>query len=103
MVGHLGQVAFVIWRESVEALLVVGILDAWLLRRVAAGANSPARHSLWSGALAGIGLALALGLVLFAFSEAISEDAQIYVQTGMVLVAAALILQMVFWMRRRGT
>ena len=26
----MGQVLFVVWRESVEALLVVGILYAWL-------------------------------------------------------------------------
>ncbi len=26
----MGQVLFIVWRESVEALLVVGILYAWL-------------------------------------------------------------------------
>ena len=26
----MGQVLFIVWRESVEALLVVGILHAWL-------------------------------------------------------------------------
>ena len=33
MGGQLGNVAFVIWRESVEALLVIGILNAWLARQ----------------------------------------------------------------------
>ena len=26
----MGEIAFIVWRESVEALLVVGILYAWL-------------------------------------------------------------------------
>lgn len=26
----MGQVLFIVWRESVEALLVVGILNAWM-------------------------------------------------------------------------
>jgi high-affinity iron transporter len=102
MAGHLGQIAFVVWRESVEALLVVGILDAWLVRQMAGGGTSRARHFLWGGVLAGVALAILLGLLLFLFSEVIAEDAQVYVQTAMVGVAAALILQMVFWMRRHG-
>jgi high-affinity Fe2+/Pb2+ permease len=40
----MGQVIFIIWRESVEALLVVGILYNWLSR--ASGASSRQRWPL---------------------------------------------------------
>ena len=28
--GQYGNVIFIVWRESIEALLVIGILQAWL-------------------------------------------------------------------------
>ena len=37
----MGQVIFIIWRESVEALLVVGILYSWLSRRPDAAPARP--------------------------------------------------------------
>lgn len=96
----MGQVLFIVWRESVEALLVVGILYAWLRN-----GDASARRGLpylWAGVLAGIVIAVALGAALLGFSEILSGDAQTYFQIGMVLVAAILIVQMVFWMRRHG-
>jgi high-affinity iron transporter len=80
----MGQVVFIVWRESVEALLVVGILYAWLKN-----GDEQARHGLpylWAGVVAGI----------------LSGDAQDYFQTGMVLVACVLIVQMVIWMKSHG-
>lgn len=100
MGGQLGNVAFVIWRESVEALLVVGILNAWLLRQ--GGAATRGRIYLWAGVGAGLVIAIALGAVLLGFGEALSDDDQQTYQTVAVLLAAALIVQMVFWMRRHG-
>ena len=44
----MGQIIFIMWRESVEALLVVGILYAWLSRTPDAaggGRTSPAHPS----------------------------------------------------------
>jgi high-affinity iron transporter len=96
----MGQVLFIVWRESVEALLVVGILYAWLNNGDAA-ARSGLRY-LWGGVAAGIIAALALGAALLGFSEILSGDAQTYFQIGMVLIAAVLIVQMVFWMRKHG-
>lgn len=96
----MGQVLFIVWRESVEALLVVGILYAWLNN-----GDADARRGLpylWGGVVAGIVAALALGAALLGFSELLSGDAQTYFQIGMVLVAAVLIVQMVFWMRKHG-
>lgn len=94
------NVIFVVWRESVEALLVVGILAAWL------SANAPearrARAFLWSGVGAGLAAAGLLGWALVTFAATLSDAALQGFQTAMVLVAAALILQMVVWMRRHG-
>jgi len=96
----MGQVLFIVWRESVEALLVVGILYAWLNNGDAAARRG--LPYLWSGVAAGIVAALALGGALLGFSEILSGDAQTYFQTAKVLIAAVLIVQMVFWMRKHG-
>ncbi|WP_321817945.1 MULTISPECIES: FTR1 family iron permease [unclassified Paraburkholderia] len=96
----MGQVLFIVWRESVEALLVVGILYAWLKN-----GDADARRGLpylWAGVGAGILAAVALGAALVGFTEVLSGDAQDYFQTGMVLVACVLIVQMVLWMKQHG-
>lgn len=96
----LGNVVFIIWRESVEALLVIGILNAWLARQREIASRG--RIFLWAGVAAGLLIAVVLGLIMAAFGEAISDEAQQGYQTAAVLIAAALIIQMVFWMRRHG-
>ncbi|CAN7408737.1 FTR1 family protein [Caballeronia sp. LjRoot34] len=96
----MGQVLFIVWRESVEALLVVGILYAWLKN-----GDADARRGipyLWAGVAAGLLAAIALGAALVGFTEELSGDAQDYFQTGMVLVACVLIVQMVLWMKHHG-
>ena len=96
----MGQVMFIVWRESVEALLVVGILYAWLKN-----GGADARHGLpylWGGVALGILAAIGLGVALVGFTEVLSGDAQDYFQTGMVLVACVLIVQMVLWMKQHG-
>jgi high-affinity iron transporter len=96
----MGQVLFIVWRESVEALLVVGILYAWLRN-----GDADARRGipyLWAGVVVGLLAAVALGAALVGFTEELSGDAQDYFQTGMVLVACALIVQMVLWMKHHG-
>ncbi|AMM14345.1 FTR1 family iron permease [Burkholderia sp. PAMC 28687] len=96
----MGQVLFIVWRESVEALLVVGILYAWLKN-----GDADARRGipyLWAGVVVGLLAAVALGAALVGFTEVLSGDAQDYFQTGMVLVACVLIVQMVLWMKHHG-
>jgi high-affinity iron transporter len=89
----------IVWRESLEAMLVIGVLLSWIARQ-----PEPAllRRGLWSGALAGVGLALALGYATFAIQSEFAGDALEKFQLAMVLVAAGLILQMVLWMHRHG-
>lgn len=95
-----GSIAFVVWRESVEALLVIGILDAWL--RAETRDTGRARLFLWGGVAAGLAFAGLLAAMLVRLGDAVSEEAQLTYTTVVVLVAAALILQMVFWMRKHG-
>ncbi|MDX8535611.1 FTR1 family protein [Mesorhizobium sp. VK25A] len=101
MTALFGQVAFVVWRESTEAILVVGILQGWLAHHADAKAAT-ARYFLWAGVVAGLGGALLLaGIILFLESLLDGERAD-YFQIGMAALAALLILQMVVWMHRQG-
>ncbi|MBS0509053.1 MAG: FTR1 family protein [Proteobacteria bacterium] len=89
----------IVWRESLEAMLVIGVLLAWIARQPAPG---PLRRRLWAGAFAGASLACALGAATFAVqSEFAGESLDIF-QLAMVLTAAALIVHMVLWMHQRG-
>ena len=93
------QVLFIVWRESVEALLVVGILYTWL--KATPGGSAGLRW-LWGGVAAGLALALMLALVLLGMSSWLTDTGQEWFQAGMSLAACALILQMVIWTRRHG-
>ncbi|QEL56773.1 FTR1 family iron permease [Chromobacterium paludis] len=94
----MGQVLFIVWRESVEALLVVGILNAWMNHNPAGRAGKP---YLWGGVALGLVMAVALAVALFA-AGTLMAGAQDYFQTAMVFIASALIVQMVLWMREHG-
>lgn len=96
---NFGQILFVMWRETVEAMLVVGILHAWLSHNP--GGQRGLKY-LWLGVLAGVAGAFALGLGIDALNATLSDEGQEYFQAGLLLVAAGLIVQMVFWMRRHG-
>lgn len=96
---NLAQIFFVMWRETVEAMLVVGILHAWLLHHASGKAGI---RYLWLGVLMGLGGALLLGLGIEALSTVLSDEGQEIFQSVLQLAAAALIVQMVFWMRRNA-
>src|SRR3546814_3527593 len=57
---------------------------------------------LWGGVVAGLGLAVLLALVLLGVSSWLSSTGQEWFQAGMGLAACALVVQMVYWMRRHG-
>ena len=95
----MGNALFIVWRESAEAMLVVGILYAWLKRR--SDARIGMRY-LWGGVAAGVGLALALAIIMLGVASVLSDEGLEYFQLAMMLIAAGLIVQMVFWMRRHG-
>jgi len=89
----------VVFRESLEAMLVIGVLLAWIGRQPEPTAL---KRGLWLGVAAGIGLALALGFATFAAQSQLAGEALEKFQVGMVLFASGLIVQMVFWMHRHG-
>jgi high-affinity iron transporter len=97
---NLTQIFFVMWRETVEAMLVVGILHAWL-------AHNPEGRAglkyLWFGVLGGLCGAVLLGVGIEAMNTVLSDDGQEYFQAFLMLAAAALIVQMVFWMRHHAS
>ncbi|MDV2079567.1 FTR1 family iron permease [Marinobacter xestospongiae] len=92
------QVFFIVWRESVEAILVIGIVHAWLAR-TSGGAG---QRYLWLGVAVGVALAGLMGIGLMQADGWLQGERQAIFQAAMVLVASALIVQMVFWMRRHG-
>ncbi|KAF0164754.1 MAG: high-affinity iron transporter [Rhodocyclaceae bacterium] len=89
----------VVFRESLEAMLVIGVLLAWIARQ-----PDPAtlRRGLWAGVAAGVGLAVVLGFATFAAQSQLEGNALEAFRVGMMLFAAGLIMQMVLWMRRHG-
>ncbi|WP_296000205.1 FTR1 family protein [Rugamonas sp.] len=93
----MGNALFIVWRESVEAMLVVGILYAWIKRNDGAGLRA-----LWLGVAAGVALAGALGWAMVAAQDELSGGALECFQLAMLLAAAGLIVQMVLWMQKHG-
>lgn len=95
----MGAPLFIVWRESVEALLVIGILYTWLVRENLL----TLRNRLWIGT--GLGLLLA-GLLAIAFWVAgnwFAGPGGEWFFTAMMAVAALLIMQMIVWMHRHGS
>ncbi len=95
----MGNALFIVWRESVEAILVVSILYAWIRDR--GGVAVTLRH-LWAGVAGGVALAGALAVVMLGVQSQLAGDALEAFQAGIVFVAAFLITQMVLWMRKHG-
>jgi high-affinity iron transporter len=83
-------------REGVEAALIVSIILAYLAK------TGNARHfgKIWIGTAAAIALSAGVGLILFVTIGGLKEPAeQIFEGTAMIL-AAAVVTWMLFWMRR---
>ena len=87
------------WRESVEALLVIGILQAWIQNYAA---ETKAGRYLWGGVLGGLILAVLMAFALFKLSAQLPENTHDYFLIAMMLLAMVLIIQMVLWMRSQG-
>jgi len=95
----MGNAFFVVWRESLEAFLIAGILYAWLKGNDDSGQG---RRALFLGLAAGAGLALLLGWALLGVQDELTGNALEAFQIGTLLLAAGLITQMVLWMRKNG-
>lgn len=95
----MGNAFFVVWRESLEAFLIAGILFAWLKANDDSGRG---RLALFVGLAAGVGLAMLLGWALLSAQDELTGEALEIFQTATLFVAAGLITQMVLWMRKHG-
>ena len=95
----MGQTIFVVCRESIEALLVIGILYAWMNEREDAATG---KKWLFAGILAGFALATLLTLTLIGVTDVLGGEARTWFEIGMLGFASALIVQMVMWMRVHG-
>lgn len=93
------QALFIVWRESVEALLVVGILYAWINQQ--ANANRT-KKMLLLGVIIGVLFACALAVGFTLAGEWFSGTGGDWFQIGMMAVASLLIFQMVVWMQKHG-
>src|SRR3990172_12291880 len=82
----------VVWRESVEAILVVGILYAWIRRSPASGVGL--RH-LFLGTGAGVLLAAGLGALMLGLQSQLAGQALDAFQIGVLFAAAALLAPIV--------
>jgi high-affinity iron transporter len=90
---------FIVWRESVEALLVIGILQAWVSQQPQG--DRLAKY-LWAGVVLGLMLSGLLAVLILFAGEAMSGSASEWFQAALALVASLLIVQMVGWMHRHG-
>jgi len=93
----LSEILFIVWRESVEALLVVGVVYSWL--KQSKNGRKSGMLFLWLGVAIGLLCAVLLSFVLVTVKSALSPNAANYFQAAMTLMAAFMIVYMVKWMR----
>ncbi|MBI6406132.1 FTR1 family iron permease [Proteus sp. PR00208] len=95
----MGQVLFVVWRESFEALLVVGIIYAWIKR---SPTPQQGMKYLWGGVVFGLFLAIILALSIYGVFSSLEDMWQSLFMIAMEILACVLIVQMVYWMNGQG-
>src|SRR2546422_4496281 len=86
------------WRESLEAALIVGILLTCLAR---SGERAGMRY-VWAGALGAVIAAVATGLASNGAAAHLGPDAQEVLQAGVLLLAVGVLSWMVVWMHRNA-
>ena len=94
----MGSVLIIVWRESLEAVLVIGILYAYLAR----AGSTKAKAYLAGGVLVGVALSALLAYVSLTIQSELQGRALAYFQASIIFSAGALITQMVLWMDKHG-
>lgn len=85
-------------REGVEAALIVSIILAYLAKT----GNSRQFGRIWLGAGAAAAISLALGLAIFNTTRTLPARAEQLFDGVTMLLAAAVVTWMLFWMRRQA-
>jgi high-affinity iron transporter len=83
-------------REGVEAALIVSIVLAYLVRT----GNGAAAPRIWLGVGLALAASLAFGVVIFATVREFQAPYEQLFEAGTLIVAAAVVTWMLFWMRR---
>ena len=85
-------------REGVEAALIVAIVLAYLART----GNLQQAPKVWIGTGAAILVSLLAGIVIFQTVGALEEPYEQLFEAATLLIAAAVVTWMLFWMRRQS-
>lgn len=90
----------IVLRESLEALLIIGILTSVLKKDEAA----TKKHWMFLifGVLAGIFVSIALGTSIMFIPDAVSESTMNYIDVGFPLVAGLMIIHVMWWMHKNA-
>lgn len=90
----------IVLRESLEALLIIGILSSVLKK----DENTTKKHWMFLifGVLAGIFVSLALGMSIMFLPDALPESALNYIDVGFPLVAGLMIIHVMWWMHKNA-
>src|SRR2546427_11869889 len=86
------------WRESLEAALIVGILLTYLAR---SGERAGMRY-VWAGAHGAVVAAVAMGLASNGAAARLGPDAQELLQAGVLLLALGVVRWVVGWVHRHA-
>ncbi len=90
----------IVLRESLEALLIIGILTSVLKK----DQNTTKKHWMFLifGVLAGVFVSLALGMSIMFLPDAVPESAMNYIDVGFPLVAGLMIIHVMWWMHKNA-
>ena len=83
-------------REGVEAALIVSIVLAYLAKT----GNQRYFGRIWTGVVVAVGVSVGIGLVLWVTIGGLEEPAEQIFEGVAMLLAAAVVTWMLFWMRR---
>jgi high-affinity iron transporter len=86
------------FRESLEAVLIIGIILTTLTRQNKQGL----KPYVIAGSLSGIGLSILVGTSIFLSSQGFEEETMELFEGGMMLVASGLIAYFVIWMAQQN-
>jgi high-affinity iron transporter len=92
------EALLIMWRESLEAALIVGILLTYLSR----SGQRAGIHYVWAGTAAGVTAALVCGVLSNGARTLLSPDVQELLQAGILFVAVGVLTWMVLWMHRHA-
>jgi high-affinity iron transporter len=92
------ETLLIMWRETLEAALIVGILLTYLSR----SGHPAGRRHVWIGAAAAVLAAIGCAAASRGAVTLLSADAQELVQAGILFLAVGVLSWMVVWMSRNA-